>query len=260
MPPSATKNTSDVTTQFWADGQAAIQQKAKSMSQQYLDSKSSSPVPDDSSLAGISSWLEKMTNQASSRADALYDKQKADATQWAKDSRAASWNDSVQKFEQQQALNQSKGGGGGSIGNGGSYGGSSGSSGGVPSWIDYKYPTFQNDLERNLIRERGRAEQNVVRQQGSNAIALAGANNNFQSSESMYSRIFSREQSDLDRAFNERQSAATRASQEKLSASELASAERRAAIDAQSRVYSSMFGAFGGGGGNNNYQYWGGQV
>jgi hypothetical protein len=45
----------------------------------------------------------------------------------------------------------------------------------------------------------------------------------------------------------------------KESAAERASRERGQAMDAQSKIYSSMFNSFSGGG-NQNYQYWGGKV
>lgn len=252
---------------------------------------------DVTAIKDIASFMGNQANQTYNQRyqqqlkDAQYNQQMAASNQISVDRTASErqQQSKQQDFNNQKSLiqqsqsNQSKGG---FLGGGATYG--------MNGNVDpYRYTQGSTSVNRGMFDASKQADFNLQQMniasnnamfskanvagdialndaQTRNQIQLSGLNQrnqidmmNRQSSldvqKTAQQRFFESQQAQANRDFTASESAANRGSQERLSASELASADRRAAMDAQSRVYSSMFGAFSGGG-NQNYQYWGGKV
>lgn len=266
------------------------QQKAKSMSQQYLDSKAGGKSTIyDSDVTAIKDIASFMGNQANQTFNQRYERQKEDAQY--NQQQAASNQVSVdrtnaeraQQSKQQDFNNQltlqresrSNQGSGGFLGGGATYG----MNGNVDPY-DYTANTYgssrvyspskqanfnlqqSNIANNNAMFSKANAAGDIALNdaQTRNQMDLAGLNQRNQidmmnrqtsinAQTTAQQRDWEASQAQTNRNFTAGESAANRASE-----------ERKSAMDAQSKIYSSMFSAFSGGGGNNNYQYWGGGV
>lgn len=261
---------------FWEDGVSNIQQRARSMSQQFLDSN---PVTDDTSLSGITSWLERMTNQAANRQDSQYQRQLNDRAYWAQQSASNRLSTDRTAFERQQALNQQNFNNQSrllqqsqdNVGRVGGFSGartygpqgqistsreqtltSTGLRSGLynPSITSEWLATQRTNAEsaRMFSEANAAGQSRLQREQYDYQRSMANLNNRNAIDLMNRETSINAQNRALERDFQSRENAAQRAS-----------AERIGAMDAQSKVYSSMFGAFSGGN-NNNYQYWGGRV
>lgn len=276
---SATRNTSPVEFGFAEGfGSLATQKQAKDMSKQYLSSKAGGKSTIyDTDINYIKDLASFMGNQANQTYNQRYEKQLKDGMY--NQQQAASDKASTDRtaFERQQQLSQQNSNNQRSLiaesnsnqGRGGFIGGAThGVNGGVDP---YDYNIGSTSVNRGLYNTSNVAEFNLQQSNTARNNRLfseanaAGDIARDQAQARNQAYLASVDQSNQIDMMNRQASieAQNRANdylrQSRESAAERASRERGQAMDAQSKVYSSMFNSFSSGG-NQNYQYWGGRV